>query len=417
VIPSDGPLELAAGSLRPGAVALLGLLAACGIVLAWDRVPGWARRAWGSTAALLAVALLVRALLSLAVDGGLYDVFDAYRIVGSTLRAGHDVFVEPALGLANYPPLVYWWWAAASAVPADHPHLYAALVRAPFWIADVGIALLLLRAAPPRIARRAAWMYALSPVAAAVPTLHGQFEPWVLLPLVAAVVVLPERPGAAGLLAGLAIAIKPWPVFFLIPLLATLPRRTWRPLLLGAAVVPLAAFAVYAPLHPGNLTTGLHRIATYQAHRQGFGTSLLFPDGVDALPINVLNLAAGALAIGAGVLAARQGRARSEALALSMLVLLTLSPTVSDQYLVWPLPFLLLAGRLRVAALLGVAAVPAVAAVDLWTSQDGAATPRPLFLLVTMATGAAAIWLALRPGASPEPVTAAARPERVAVAA
>ena len=395
--------------------AAVALLAACGVAIAWDRVPTRLRRLGSSTAALLATALLARGLLSLAVDGGVYDVFDAYRIVGSTLRAGSDVFVEPALGLANYPPLMYWWWAAASAVPADHPHLYAALVRAPFWIADALIALVILRAAPRLIAERAAWIYALSPLAAAVPTLHGQFEPWVLLPLVSCVVVVPQRPALAGVLLGVAIAVKPWPAFFLIPLLSSLPRRAWRPLILGTVAVPIATFALYAPIHPGHLADGLHRILTYQAHRQGFGTSLLFPDGVDALPINLVNVTAGALAIVAGVVAARGGRPRSELIALSMLILLTLSPTVSDQYLVWPLPFLLLAGRLRVAAALGVACLPAVAAVDLWTSQNGPGTPWPLFVLSTLSTGCAAVWLALHPGGRTQAVPRASA-SRVAVA-
>ncbi|MCA1682555.1 MAG: glycosyltransferase 87 family protein, partial [Actinobacteria bacterium] len=353
--PMDSPLGLPPGALRSWAVVVLGGCAALCAFLATapGRRAGERPRIAGLPVALAVTltALLVRALFSVVDDGGLYDIFQAYRVVGDQLRSGGDVFVEPALGLSNYPPVIYWWWALASAIPAEHPHLYAALVRLPFWVADAAMAPLLLtllaRRGQVRPGRRAAWVYALSPVAIAVPTLHGQFDPLVNLALLPAVVLLPARPVAAGLLLGAATAIKPWPLFFLVPLLALLPRRRWPGFIVAVAVPPAAAFAAYGLLHPDHLGAGLVRVATYVAHRQGLGSSFLLGPSAPSGVVVAINLAAGAAACGTGVVAARRGRAPAEVVAAAMLVLLALSPTVSDQYLMWPLAFLLLAGRHR----------------------------------------------------------------------
>jgi len=351
--------------------------------------------------AIALVALGVRAGLSLVQDGGLYDVFHAYRVVGEQLRRGGDVFVEPALGLSNYPPAIYWWWALTSAVPPDHPHLYAALVKLPFWLGDAAIAPLLVvlairrGAAPAGPATAAGWMYALNPIAAAVPTLHGQFDPLVLLPLLCGVTLLRERPVAAGLLIGIATAVKPWPLFFLLPLLALVERRRRPGFVVAVAAVPAATFALYGLVHHDHLLAGMYRVATYVAHRQGLGTSLLFGDSPPAWALIGTNIAAGAASSAAGLMAARRGRSPAETVAVAMLVLLTLSPTVSDQYVMWPLPFLLLAGRLRIAALLSAGLLPAVAALNLWTSQNDGATPAALLLPATGAMGLAA-WTLLR---------------------
>jgi hypothetical protein len=350
------------------------------------RLPDWA--------AVLLVALGVRVVLLPWTDGSLYDVFHAYRLVGGTLRSGGDVYTEPSLGLANYPPVIYWWWAAASAVAPGH--LYALVVRAPFLIADAAVAAALVGIIRGHAGRTAGLVYALSPVAMAVPVLHGQFEPLVVLPMLIAVSIAERRPWIAGLLLGSAIAIKPWPAFFLLPLLAALPRRTWPQLLIGAAAVPAASFGIYAIVHPQHVADGLHRVLTYQAHRQGFGISPLLPNNAPASLVNNLNVVAAVASVVAGVFVAHRGRSAAEAMAAAMLVLLVLSPTVSDQYLTWPLALLLLAGRRALVAALGVALLPAVVWVDLWASQDGGIAPTVVTGSATLVLAAAAVAL-LRP--------------------
>src|SRR5580692_1700400 len=68
------------------------------------------------------VALALRFGMSLIQDGGTYDIFYAYRVVGDQLRLGGDIFTGASNGLSNYPPLIYWQWASAAAmVPTGNP--------------------------------------------------------------------------------------------------------------------------------------------------------------------------------------------------------------------------------------------------------------------------------------------------------
>ena len=140
-------------------------------------------------------------------------------------------------------------------------------------------------------------------------------------------------------------------------------------------------------------------IARYSPHRQGLGTSLFFPNDVPAGAIIVTNVTATVVAGALAAIAVRNGRSIAEAMALDMLLLLGLSPTVSDQYLMWAFPFLLVAGRLRTASLLSLGLLPAVVSLDLWTSQGDGATPRALLLLATASLLLGAASLLRRPGA------------------
>lgn len=399
-MPLDAPLGLAPGALRGWTVLLL---AVCGVgagVVAVRGAPRLGGRRLPPWLVVAAVAVGLRAAVSVVQDGGLFDVLYAYRLVGDHFIHGADIWTGRTDSLATYPPPVYAWWGIASLIPADHPHLFAALVRAPFWIADAAIAVVLLRAIGGEAGRRAAWVYALCPVAIAVPTLHGQMDPLVDLLLLVAVIVAVRRPLASGMAAGAAIAVKQWPVFFLLPLFAVLPRPSWRRLATGIVLLPLAAFAVYALWKPADALHGADFVGSYSPHRQGLGTSLLFPDLVPSGYIKAANLASVVLGAVLGTLAVRNGRSLAEATALSMLLLVGLSPTVSDQYLMWAFPFLLLAGRVRTAALLGLGLLPAVLSLDMWTSQNDGATPRALLALAAVCTLAAAASLARRPHAT-----------------
>ena len=110
-----------------------------GIAIAFAPAPGGAGagRVALRLLAITLVALCLRAAVSLLFDGGTYDIFFAYRKLGDELRHGGDVYAQRLPSLANYPPVIYWWWSlAATIVPSGSPHLFAALVRAPFWMGD-----------------------------------------------------------------------------------------------------------------------------------------------------------------------------------------------------------------------------------------------------------------------------------------
>ena len=402
MIPVDAPLGLPHEALRGWAVALLVLCAAAALALAFRPVPPPAS-AGGATGPppvpawllVTAAALLLRGAVSLVQDGALFDVLVSYRSIGDRVLHGADVWTGSTESLATYPPPIYGWWALAALVPGNHPHVFAALVRAPFWIADALLAGLLVRVIPGPAGVRAGWIYALCPVAVAVPTLHGQHDPVTDLLLVVAVAgLLPrQRTVAAGLVIGVATAIKQWPVFFLLPLLSAVPRRRLLPFLLAVAAPPLVAYAGSGVTHPLDALRGVVDVATYRPHREGLGSSLLFSDGASAGAVIAANLLA---TIGAGVVAAalvRRGMGLADAIAVDMLLLVGLSPTVSDQYLMWAFPFLLLAGRPRIAALLGAGLLPAVVALDLWQTVGDGDAPRALLALAAAGCVAAAAWI------------------------
>ena len=396
-LPDDGPLGLAHGALRGWTVVLLAVCGAAALLVAVGGLPSRRSHRLPPWLTVAAVALLLRAAVSLVQDGHIYDVLVAYRLVGENFIHGSDIWTGHTASMATYPPPVYGWWGIASLIPTDHPHLFAALVRAPFWIADAAIAVVLLRAVGGEAGRRAAWVYALCPVAIAVPTLHGQLDPVADLLLLVAVIVLVRRPLAAGLATGAAIAVKQFPAFFLLPLLAALPRRLWPRLGIGLFLLPVAGFAVYGLWRPADAVQGAVDVATYASHRDGLGTSLAFPAYVPAGVIIVSSALAVLLGGVLGVVAVRRGRSIAEAMAFNMLIVVALSPTVSDQYLMWAFPFLLLAGRVRTAALLAIGLLPATLSLDLWSSQNLGPTPRLVLGLSTICVLAAAASLVRGP--------------------
>lgn len=410
MIPDDGPLGLPHAALRAWAVVVLSVWAAATLVIAFRgsgaRLPRRRPPAWLTVAA---TALAVRIALSLVVDGHMYDVLVSYRTIGDRLFSGGEIWTGTTESLATYPPTSYVWWAVAALVPAQHPHVFAALVRAPFWLADTAIAVALLRVIPGENGMRAAWIYALCPVVIAVPTLHGQADPVVdLLLLIGVVWVGRGRPLAGGSAIGFAIAIKQWPVFVLLPILVRVPRRLVLQFLLVVAAPLLVAFGAYGVVHPQDAVRGFVDIATYRPHREGLGTSLLLP--VPAGPIIAANIAVTLGAALAGAALVRSGRSLAEGVALNLLLIVGLSPTVSDQYLMWAFPFLLLAGHARTAALLGVGLLPAVVSLDLWSAQNDGATSNVLLVLATVSVLAAAASLLPRPRRRPTPSVAAVTP-------
>jgi hypothetical protein len=356
--------------LRWVGVAALGACAIVSVVIAWwPESPEPRRRRLHPAIAVGIAALALRAAFLLVSDGDQYDIFYAFRGVGEHVRQGGDAFDSGFVGRQNYPPFMIWWWALSSwAVPTEQTHVYAAVVRIPFLLADAAIAPLLLLVVGGRRGSRAAWLYAVSPIAIAVATLHGQADPCIAMLLLLAVMVLPRRWLLAALFVGIGAAIKPWALFFVPALLAGLPVRAWWRFVAVSLTPTVLAFASYALIHPAHLVDGLSRMVHYSAPVEGLGTGQLAIGHSDGL-ISALNIVAGLCVVGAALLSRHRGDHPADAVALGMVLLLALSPTTADQYLMWPIPFLLLAGRLRLCVLLSLALLPATAYLDLWVNE------------------------------------------------
>jgi hypothetical protein len=135
-------------------------------------------------------------------------------------------------------------------------------------------------------------------------------------------------------------------------------------------------------------------VIAYVPHRQGLGTSLLFPASWGDPFIAPAEIVVAALVLWMIVQCARRGVAVVDIVALSMLIVLALLPAISDQYLMWPMAILLLGGHRRIAALLAVAMTPATLAIDITSASQHAVVPAALPLLATAATivAAAVLW-------------------------
>jgi hypothetical protein len=338
---------------------------------------------------LLAAGVVARLVAALITDGHAYDM-SSFRILRDSL-ADHGVDVYEHVNIGNfhwpYASGFFPWVALAGALDGGSDHAFATLIRLPSIAADAALAwavqhYLGLRGASERARLAAAALVMLGPVFALVSGHHGQIDAVAILPAVLAYVVWERVDGErralyAGLLIGLGAAIKTVPLLALVPLLPWV--RSWRELVtLGAsaAAVPLVLIAPF-------LVTSFEYVDAALRDYHGFpgigGLSLVVqPElaeswlkGNEAAPPDYSGLTERLVdrtsvlgyAIIATVLAFVLRFRPEPALGASLLWLavLTLAPAFFFQYLIWGLPFFLMAGFLRETAALQVAvALPMV---------------------------------------------------------
>jgi len=317
------------------------------------RAPGdvlWGRRWPGHAPLLLPVALLLGALAVRLPLLGLTAGYDLRVVAGMARRAagGQDVYALGVQRLAPwaYFPLLLHLDAGLMRLAAHTGWSFYLLAKLPVVAADVGIGVLLYAALRRRgqAGGRAAVgmaLYLYNPLVLYNGAFYGRFDAIALAFLVLAL----EGAGAgAGLCApayALASAAKTFPLF-LLPLLALgRDRQDPRRLLLACAlVVPLSLPEVVTD--PGGLLS--HAFLVDRFGFEGLSWNLILPH----LPVLGRPGAAGVARVGAALypvallLLVRAPLSIKAACAYALFVLL--SGTVYEQYLLWPLPFLIVAG-------------------------------------------------------------------------
>jgi hypothetical protein len=181
------------------------------------------------------VALALRALCLYATDRVVVDVL-RYQKVASHLL---DVSWNPyqAERLYPYPPLWMWVEAGSLWLARATGASFALLVRLPVLAAELGLVGLLGRMA----GARAAWLYALHPVALLVSACHGQFDALALLGILLAIRAHSgARPDAAALWLAAAIGLKSFPVLLLPAFLLATPGARARVRFTALATLPVA---------------------------------------------------------------------------------------------------------------------------------------------------------------------------------
>lgn len=327
--------------------------------------------------ALLVAGLAGRVALAFATRGVDYDV-DSFHAVRTALEnAPLDIYSTVNGHPDNrwpYPsgffPLIY----AASGLERLLGLPLHGLVQLPAIAADALIAYLVQdhlrgRGASERVRVAAAALVLIGPSFWIISGYHGQIDSFAILPAVAALWLWDRNPPglgralAAGALVGLAVSMKTVPGLMLFALLpAVRSRREVTALVAPAVLIPLVAVAPWLVSDFSGIVESIreHRglpgfgglgllvqpeLAEFWLHDQYHRPSALSDFLLERAPFVLLPLMAPLLVL---VLVRRLEPTAAAALLWPACVLF--NPGFGFQYVVWALPFLLMAGRLRAVA-------------------------------------------------------------------
>jgi hypothetical protein len=284
-------------------------------------------------------------------------------------------------------------------------------VQVPQILSDAGIAWLVqqylgLRGASDRVRLAAAGLVILGPSFAVVSGFHGQYDPIAILPAVAALVVWERSPPGtrrgllAGALIGLAVVTKTSPLLVLFALLPS--AREWREraaLCAAVAIVPLTAMAPFLVADGGATLDslrehralpgigGLSLIAQPDLARHWLEGARVPVSSLSQTLVDNQALITGVLMLPFLVLVFVRRVPPALAATLLWLAFFVFAPGFSQQYVVWALPFALMAGYVRQVAVLQAALL--VPTILIYFHADvGSYTPVYVTLMI-------AIWLAL----------------------
>lgn len=289
---------------------------------------------------VFAAALLIRSAIA-------FVFFGSVDVTNSIADAGHLLAGHPpsALGAPHLPGIQLFLWTAG--MIAFHTALPVTfLFKLAGCLFDAVIAALLFDGRGPR----AGWLYALAPVPVLVFAVHGQWDSLSFAFLIASLLILrrPEQGAAAvsGALFVLAAIAKPIAVPF-APFL--LERRRAAAALGGMAACFLVWMAVLWLIgDPFSLDT-VGRVLRYARHGV---TSFGAPFALGVQQNRLLML----LPLAALLPLYWTGRIRREDAVTLFYAFVLATCGLSAQYLMWLVPFLLLRGHDRFAALYSLAA-------------------------------------------------------------
>jgi hypothetical protein len=346
--------------------------------------------------ALVGAGLALRVVLAFAFFGT--NAVTVEQFAAGNVRAWdwHAVYA-PGLTSWPYPPLFLTWLAGASWLSDVTGWSFHGLAKLGPSLADAGLAVAVYvylgwRGAADRVRLAGAALVMLGPIFIATSAYHGQFDAVAILPAVLAVMVWERRPEStrafeAGALIGLGGALKTVPLLVALPLLCS--AWSWREgtkLVATAILIPALALG---PLWAAGID--LHRVTHYTGVPGWGGLSLVVHPGLgwDDLASGPVLGHPGGLTTGLqsasrwitlGALVAyamfilRYRPALIDAVALLWLVVFAFSPNFFLTYLVWGLPFFIMAGYLvEVGMLQAVLVIPAVGYyLSLWPAASSA---------------------------------------------
>ena len=339
---------------------------------------------------MLVIGLGVRLWLAFDTYGVQYDI-DSFGIVRDQLAIGldtvYDAFRWP------YPPAFFAPIAASGWVSDVTGLPFHGVVQLPAIAADLAIAIIVQwwlrdRGHDERTALAGAGLVALGPSFIAISGYHGQIDSVAILPAIVGVLIW-ERGGArragwAGALIGLGAAVKTVPLMMVLALLPT--SRSWGErlrLVVPAGMVPLVALTpflvldahgTYSALKANQGVAGFGGLSGFvQPELTRFWSTLdgtVQASGALQALTDAQNVIVAAAVLAAAVVLALYRTKPLPAAVLIWLVVYAANPNFAYQYLIWGLPFFLLAGHIRAVALLQLAILPATLLLYAQTDID-----------------------------------------------
>lgn len=201
---------------------------------------------------LLLISLFVRLLPMLLLPvGARYDI-ESFRLVAEALLRGEDVYTSAAYGRHPYLPMqmymigAAWWAALNSKMP------FPIWIKAVPVLADVGLTALIFvvycrQGKLGTTAVTFALLYALNPISLLTSAYHGQFDSLTLLLLALSWAVwhFGRQINKSALLLGFSILNKTWPIVFLPIILLRLDdnRKRLKYSLITFVVVAISSTA------------------------------------------------------------------------------------------------------------------------------------------------------------------------------
>lgn len=300
---------------------------------------------------VLATVLIVGFLARLIVlplwhgqDFTVWTLASAATLHGTNIYTDHPAY--PGGPFAYLPLFLYvetamYWLAGVSHVP------FVIVGKLPMLAADTAIALVIYRALLARGARRhvagcAVALWYLNPLVLYNSALYGRFDAIACL-LLLLCTLRPQPRDRDAVWYGLAVAAKTFPLFTLPSVVLATPAGKRLRNVTTAALTVLVICVPYL----GSARAVLRDAALYDNNKtpQGMSWWTLLPDSTSSAAARWADLGLVTFTIGTVLIARRLAAISLEAAVAATLVLfLATNKVVLEQYLTWPLPWLVLIG-------------------------------------------------------------------------
>jgi hypothetical protein len=311
---------------------------------------------------LLFVALLVRLVPSVLLPVGAGFDVESFRLVAEALLAGEDVYTSAAVGRHPYLPL-YMYAVGLSLLLSQSTFIpFVVWVKFLPVAGDVVITGVVFVSAKklgksPEKAAFMALLYALNPISILVSAYHAQFDsiPLLLLLLSWYYGHFDQKPVVSGLFLGFAVLVKTWPIVFLPVVL--LRMQDWKARVFYVLLtigIPVVFTVMYIFLFSADPSPMLKRALTHTGNPGywGPGSILAVVSHVDDRFVSAYT---GLISINKWLIISmglvslwvtRKNTALSALLTIILCVFMV-SIGMGMQWLLWVVPFALLAGDRR----------------------------------------------------------------------